>query len=43
VILRGVEITPEVKDRLAAVAARAAQATARAPELLAMAAKSLSQ
>lgn len=39
VILRGVEFTPEVKDKLAAIAARAAQATARAPELLAMAAK----
>jgi len=39
VILRGVEFTPEVKDRIGAIATRAAQATARAPELLAMAAK----
>lgn len=43
VILRGVEFTPEVKQQLAAIGARAATATARAPELLAMAAKELSQ
>ncbi|MBO9651002.1 MAG: hypothetical protein J7605_21050 [Variovorax sp.] len=40
VILRGVEVTPEVKDKVGAIAARAAQATARSPELLAMAAAS---